>query len=216
MSGKEAWIAQQYELQAAQVIKNLESRHFEAYFCKNREEAAAKALSLIPSGSVVSWGGSVTVQEIGLIDKVYEAGFKVIDRDKAKSPEERAELMRQALLCDTFLAGVNAIAEEGILVNIDGVGNRVAATIFGPKSVILVAGINKVRKTLEDARSRARTYAAPANAQRVGAKNTPCALTGTCGNCKSADSICTFIVETRLCKPAKRIKVILVGENLGF
>jgi L-lactate utilization protein LutB len=216
MSGKEAWIAQLNELRAAQVVKNLELRHFEAYYCKNREEAAAKALSLIPPGAVVSWGGSVTVEETGIIGKVYEVGFKVIDRDKAKSPEERIELMRQSLLCDTFLASANAIAEEGILVNIDGVGNRVAATIFGPKSVIFVAGMNKVCKTLEDARSRARTYAAPANAQRVGAKNTPCALTGTCGNCKSADSLCSYIVETRLCKPAKRIKVILVGENLGF
>jgi L-lactate utilization protein LutB len=216
MREKDGWITQQYGLLGAQVIKNLESRHFEAYYCKDRDEAAVKALSLIPAGALVSWGGSVTLRETGIIDRVYEAGFKVIDRDKAKSPEEKFELGRQALLCDCFLAGINAIAEEGILVNIDGLGNRVAATIYGPKSVILVAGMNKVRKTLEDARSRARCYAAPVNVQRVGAKNTPCALTGSCGNCKSTESICTFIAETRLCKPAKRIKVILVGENLGF
>jgi L-lactate utilization protein LutB len=216
MPGKETWLAQMNELKAAQVVKNLESRHFEAYYCKSREEAAAKALSLIPAGSVVGWGGSITLQEIGLTDKVQEAGFKVIDRDKGKTPEERNELGRQCLLSDVFLVSANAIAEEGILVNIDGLGNRVAATIFGPKSVILVAGMNKVCKTLEDARSRARTYAAPANAQRVGAKNTPCSLTGSCANCKSADSICSFIAEIRLCRPAKRIKVILVGEDLGF
>jgi L-lactate utilization protein LutB len=216
MQTKDEWITQRYELLAAQVVKNLESRHFEAYYCKNREEAAAKALSLIPAGSLVSWGGSLTIQEIALIDKVYAAGFKVIDRDKAKSPEEKFELGRQALLSDCFLASANAIAEEGILVNVDGLGNRVAATIYGPKSVILVAGMNKIRPTLEDARSRARCYAAPVNARRVGVKNTPCALTGSCGNCKSAESICSFIAETRLCRPAKRIKVILVGESLGF
>ncbi|MDR1353744.1 MAG: lactate utilization protein [Treponema sp.] len=216
MQEKENWITRRYELLAAQVVKNLESRHFEAYYCKNREEAAAKALSLIPEGSLVSWGGSVTLQETGLIDKVYKAGFRVIDRDKAKSPEEKSELGRQALLCDCFLAGINAIAEEGVLVNIDGLGNRVAATIYGPKSVILTAGMNKVCKTLEDARSRARNCAAPFNARRVGTKNTPCAVSGSCGNCKSPESICTFTVETRLCRPEKRIKVILIGEDLGF
>jgi L-lactate utilization protein LutB len=216
MREKEGWITQQYRLLAAQVVKNLEARHFEAYYCKNREDAAAKALSLIPAGALVSWGGSVTLRETGIIDRIYGAGFRVIDRDKAKNPEEKAELGRQALLSDCFFASVNAIAEEGILVNIDGLGNRAAATIYGPKSVVLVAGMNKVRKTLEDARSRARCYAAPVNAQRIGVKNTPCALTGSCGNCKSADSICSFIVETRLCRPAGRIKVILVGEDLGF
>jgi L-lactate utilization protein LutB len=216
MQEKNEWITQQYGLLAAQMIKNLESRHFEAYYCKNREDAAAKALSLIPAGALVSWGGSVTLRETGIIDRIYEAGFKVIDRDKAKNPEEKFELGRQALLCDCFLAGINAITEDGILVNIDGLGNRVAATIYGPKNVILVAGMNKACKTLEDARSRVRRYAAPVNAQRVGVKNTPCALTGSCGNCKSPESICSFIVETRLSRPAKRIKVILVGENLGF
>jgi L-lactate utilization protein LutB len=216
MREKDGWITQQYGLLGAQVVKNLESRHFEAYYCKNREEAAVKALSLIPAGALVSWGGSVTLRETGIIDRIYEADFRVIDRDRAKNPEEKTDLGRQALLCDCFFASVNAIAEEGILVNIDGLGNRVAATIYGPKSVILVVGMNKVRKTLEDARSRARCYAAPVNARRVGTQNTPCALTGSCGNCKSADSICSFIVETRLCRPARRIKVILVGEDLGF
>ncbi|MDR3335876.1 MAG: lactate utilization protein [Treponema sp.] len=216
MLGREESIIKKYELQGALTVKNLEGRHFEAYYCKDRKEAAEKALSLLTPGSSVSWGGSVTVEETGVTGMLYEKGFKVIDRDKAKTPEERLELMRQALLCDAFFAGINALSEDGVLINIDGTGNRVAPILFGPKSVILITGMNKVCKTPEDARARARTYAAPVNAQRIGAQNTPCALTGSCGDCKSPGCICSYIVEIRQSKPAGRIKVILVGEELGL
>jgi L-lactate utilization protein LutB len=145
-----------------------------------------------------------------------EKGYKVIDRDKAASPEERTELMRQALLCDTYLTGTNALTEDGQLVNVDGNGNRVAAMTFGPKQVIVVAGMNKVQKTLETACARARTIAAPVNVQRFQDLKTPCNETGACADCLSPDSICSFIVHTRLCKPKGRIKVILIGKDLGF
>jgi L-lactate utilization protein LutB len=145
-----------------------------------------------------------------------EKGYKVIDRDKAASPEERVEFMRQALLCDTYLTGTNAVTEDGQLVNVDGNGNRVAAMTFGPKQVIVVAGMNKIAKTLEDAAVRARTVAAPANMQRFPALKTPCNETGACGDCVNQDSICTYIVRTRLCKPKGRIKVILIGKDLGL
>jgi L-lactate utilization protein LutB len=216
MLGKEDSIIKKYELQGALTVKNLEGRYFEAYYCKNRKEAAEKALSLLTPGSSVSWGGSVTVEETGITGMLYEKGFKVIDRDKAKTPGERLELMRQALLCDTFFAGINALSEDGVLINIDGTGNRVAPMLFGPKNVILITGMNKVCKTPEDARARARTYAAPVNAQRVGVQDTACALTGSCGNCNSPGCICSYIVEIRQSKPAGRIKVILVGEDLGL
>jgi L-lactate utilization protein LutB len=124
--------------------------------------------------------------------------------------------MRQALLCDTFLSGSNALSEDGQLVNIDGFGNRVAAMTFGPRQVIVVAGMNKVVKTLDDAVTRARTIAAPLNAQRFPNLKTPCNETGACANCLSPDSVCSFIVTTRLCKPAGRIKVILIGKDFGF
>jgi L-lactate utilization protein LutB len=122
---------------------------------------------LIPEKSSVSWGGSVTIHEIGLIDRIYQTNLTIIDRDKAKTIEERYDLMRQSLLCDTYLTSANAISEDGIFVNIDGVGNRVAAITFGPKSIIMIIGMNKVCKSVEDARSRARNYAAPTNAHRV-------------------------------------------------
>lgn len=203
-------------LLAPKLIKALESRKFEAYYCKNAQEAADKALSLIPAGSTVSWGGSVTLRQIGLLDHVNSGGYGVIDRDRANSPEERIELMRKALLSDVYLTSVNAVSEDGILVNVDNLGNRVAALTFGPKSVIVVAGMNKVCKTADDAEVRARTYAAPVNAARLSLKETPCAVTGSCADCKTDECICSTVVKTRMCKIAGRIKVILVGEPLGY
>jgi len=199
----------------AEVVKVLNERFFEAWYFDERALAIEKIISLIPKTDVVSWGGSMTVSELGIQERLSNLGFNLLDRDKASSSEERMELMRKALLCDTFLTSANAISEDGCLVNIDGFGNRVAAIMFGPKQVIVAAGINKVVKTLDDALTRAQTVSAPMNMQRFLLK-TPCAETGSCRNCHSADSICRHIVTTRLCKPAGRIKVILIGESLGF
>ncbi|MDR3161223.1 MAG: lactate utilization protein [Spirochaetaceae bacterium] len=204
-----------YDKLGPKVVTALRSRGFEAWYFESPEAGTEQFFSLIPKTDVVSWGGTMTAQELRLMDMLYEKGYQVIDRDKASSPEERTERMRQALLCDTFVAGTNALSEDGQLVNIDGIGNRTAAMIFGPKQVIIVAGMNKVVRTLDDAMVRARTVAAPINMQRFSGK-TPCGETGACGNCLSADSICTFIVTTRRCKPAGRIKIILIGKDLGF
>jgi L-lactate utilization protein LutB len=200
----------------AKVVKALQNRRFEAWYVDSPGEAADKVLSLIPKTDTVSWGGSLTVAGLGIQDRLVKEGYQVLDRDTAKSPGERMEMMRRALLCDTYLTGSNAISEDGQLVNIDGNGNRVAAMIFGPKQVIVVAGMNKVAKTLEDACVRARTIAAPLNQQRFPGQKSPCNETGSCANCVVPDSICTFIVHTRLCKPVGRIKVVLVGADLGL
>ncbi|MDR1506649.1 MAG: lactate utilization protein [Treponema sp.] len=197
-------------------VKALEARHFEAWYCEEAEEAADKVFSLIPKDHVVSWGGSMTAEALGLYARAAKTGYTLINRDAAKSPEEKVERMRQALLCDTFLMGTNAISEDGILVNIDGNGNRVAALCYGPKQVIVVAGMNKVVKTLDDAVSRSRNLAAPLNVQRFSSMKTPCSITGACGDCRGTESICCQFVITRLCKPAGRIKVILTGSDLGF
>ena len=202
-------------LLAKTVIANLEKRHFEAYYCPTSAEALQKALELMPEGSSVGWGGSVTIQDIGLTKAVHEKNYTVIDRDLAKSPEEAAELQRKCLLTDYFLTSTNAISEDGILVNIDGNGNRLAAMCFGPKNVIVVCGMNKVAQNLDAAISRARFTAATINAGRFDIK-TPCKATGKCHNCISPDSICSKILITRTCRPVNRIKVILVGEELGF
>ena len=198
----------------AKVVKAMESRHFEAYYCGTREDALKKALELIPEGSVVAWGGSVTMNEIGLSEALHNGKYQLIDRDAAP-PEERRKLMRQGLLADYFISGANAVSEDGEIVNIDGNGNRVGAIVYGPDHVVIIAGMNKVVKTLEDAVRRARTIAAPINKQRFGG-TTPCAKTGSCGDCKAEDCICCQVLITRVCRPAGRIKVILVGEELGF
>lgn len=197
-----------------QVVKALEARHFEAYYCATKEEAREKILSLIPKSDTVSWGGSATMEALGIIDSVRKSN-NVIDRDTAKNPEEKVDLMRKSLLCDTYLCGTNAMSEDGILVNVDGNGNRVAAMTYGPKNVIVAVGVNKIVKTEADAISRARNIAAPINAQRFGLE-TPCNKTGECGNCKLTQSICCYMVTTRLCRPAKKIKVVIIGEAMGF
>ena len=197
------------------LVKNLKNRHFDAYYCETREEALEKALSLIPEGDTVGWGGTVTCQQIGLIDAVRAGKYNVMDRDACETPQDREELMRRTLLSDTFLTGANAISMDGQMVNIDGNGNRVAAIVYGPKQVIVVAGMNKVTDTLDAAITRARTVAAPMNQQRFGHPN-PCGKTGICGDCKSETCICNHILVTRHCRPVGKIKFILVGEDLGF
>jgi uncharacterized protein YuzE len=198
------------------VVKALEARHFDACYCADIPEAVEKVFSLIPQDHVISWGGSMTAKAMNLYEEIDRRGYKTINRDAAKSPEEKIELMRQGLLCDTFLSGTNALTEDGILVNIDGNGNRVAAMCWGPRQVLIVSGINKVVKTLDDAIARARNLAAPLNAQRFPAAKTPCNSTGECAACTGTDTICAQFLVTRVCKPAGRIKVILIGKDLGF
>lgn len=208
-------LALRYDKQGPQVVLALQKRHFEAYYCATIEEAMEKAMELIPENHVVSWGGSETIKEMGLLDRVKQQ-HTVIDRDTAKTPEERMEIMRKALLCDTFLMSSNAISEDGQLVNIDGNGNRVAAMCYGPKSVIVIAGMNKVVKTAADAMQRARTIAAPSVVQRFPLIKTPCYSQGCCQDCLSPESACAYLVTTRVCRPAHRIKVILIGEIIGL
>lgn len=205
----------QYDKAGPKVAEALNKRHFEAYYCPDRAAAVEKVLELISPEDTVSWGGTLTVDELGLKDLLRARGQKLIDRDTAKDAQERQQMLKQALTCDTFLMGSNAISADGQLVNIDGTGNRVAALCFGPTQVVVVAGMNKVAGDLDGAMRRAREVAAPMNAQRFPLK-TPCVANGLCGDCKGPDSICAQIVTTRLCKPAGRIKVVLVGEDLGF
>lgn len=205
-----------YDVLGPRVVEALEKRHFEAYYCSSSEEVLPLLLSLIPKDHVVSWGGSETLVSLGAFDAVLAAGYKAIDRRTAKSPEEKVELMRHGLLCDTFLMSANAISEDGCLVNIDGEGNRVAALIYGPKNVIVVAGMNKVTRDAEAAVSRARNVAAPMVIQRFPTLKTPCIASGSCADCQSDDCICSFITVTRRCRHEGRIKVILVGEDMGF
>jgi len=204
-----------YEKRAQRLIKNLQSRHFDAYYCDSKEAALEKALELIPKGATVGWGGAMSAEQIGLIAALNEGEYNTIDRDKAPTPAEREKAMKQCLMADVFVAGANALSMDGQMDSIDGNGNRVAALVYGPDSVVIVAGMNKVVDSLEDAVRRARTVAAPSNKQRF-ALQTPCEVTGTCADCKSDGCICNQILITRNCKPAGRIKFVIVGEELGL
>lgn len=198
------------------VCEALEKRGFEAYYFESAEEAREKILGMIAPDASVGYGGSLTVNALGLKEALRERGNTMCDRDLAQSPEEKKAIEHAALNADWFLMGANAISEDGQLINIDGIGNRVAALIYGPENVLVVSGMNKVVKTLDDAWSRARNTAAPENMARFTGLQTPCAITGSCSDCLSPDCICNQLVHTRRCKPPKRIKVILIGEDFGL
>lgn len=204
-----------YDKRGQKLVNSLKSRHFDAVYCATKEEALAAALQHIPEGATVGWGGAASARQIGLMDAVNSGNYHAIDRDACKTLEERDQAARDAMFADVFLTGANALSLDGQMVNIDGSGNRVSAIIYGPKKVLVIAGMNKVCDTLDDAVTRARTVAAPINQQRFLLDN-PCSVTGSCADCKSKSCICNHIVITRHCRPEGRITFILVGEELGF
>ena len=203
-----------FALTAKSIIKELEKRNMEGYFCESSEEAVKTVLSLLPENATVSWGGSETIKECGLMDALQNGNYNLLDRSKV-SPEEYREFYSKVVMADAFFMSSNAITENGELVNIDGAANRLACLLHGPQSVYVIVGMNKLVSDVDAAIGRIRNTACPANTLRLNRK-TPCALTGKCGDCYSQESICSQIVVTRRSTQPKRIKVILVAENLGY
>ncbi|MBR5712241.1 MAG: lactate utilization protein [Lachnospiraceae bacterium] len=199
-------------LLAQKVIRGLETRNMQGYYAETKEEALSMALELIPEGSSVGMGGCMSAQEIGLTEELRNGKYDFIDRDN--TPNKR-EAMLATYDADVFVSSVNAMTEDGVLINIDGNANRVSAIAQGPKYVVFIVGMNKICPDVDSAMKRARNIAAPVNAQRFGL-NTPCTRTGSCMNCKAADTICCQILITRYSRHAERIHVILVNEDLGF
>ena len=200
---------------AEHIIKNLNTRSIAGYYADSKAEALKIALDLIPEGSTVGWGGSASISEIGLKQAICEGDYQVINRDICKTPEEKREAELKCFDSDFFLASSNAVTQDGILVNVDKFANRIAAIAFGPRNVILVIGMNKVVKTVEEAVSRAQNEAGSINAVRLNTQ-TPCRNTGLCYDCKGAKSNCCQFLVTRSSGVEGRIKVILVNEDLGF
>ena len=205
-------IVKRNDLLAQKVIKGLASRNMTGYYAHDKEEAVKIALGLIPEGSTVTMGGGMSVHETGLVEELKKGNYDFIDRD---AMEDKRAAMLAAYDADFFLSSVNAMTEDGVLVNIDGNANRVSAIAQGPKKVIFIVGMNKICSDTDGAMKRARNVAAPINAQRFGL-DTPCAKTGSCMNCKSPDTICCQFLITRYSKHAGRIHVILVNDALGF
>ncbi|MDO4475560.1 MAG: lactate utilization protein [Lachnospiraceae bacterium] len=204
-----------YENQAAQIIKKLEKRRMEGYYCADIESAKQKVLELIGEGrKSVAYGGSMTIDQCGLKDSIAAAGHELIIRENYTTPEQQKECKAKQVNADTFLMSTNAITMDGELINIDGRGSRVSFLIYGPDQVIVLAGMNKLAVDVKEGMKRVRNVAAPANTVRLNC-NTPCAKTGFCADCLP-NSICCEIVVTRCSAVPGRIKVVLVGEELGY
>ncbi|MBQ9678173.1 MAG: lactate utilization protein [Prevotella sp.] len=201
---------------AERMIKNLNRRNMEAFYCPTGEEAVKKVSELIADGSTVTWGGSMTVRDLGIPDALRERGtLEVLDRDLTDDRAEIEQIYLRAFTADVYLTSANAISEDGVIVNVDGNGNRVAAITWGPKKVIFIIGLNKVAQTVEAALARARGTASPINAQRFDIK-TPCQIDGMCHNCNSPESVCSYVHFLRNSRNKGRHVVVLVGEDLGY
>lgn len=202
---------------AKDIIANLEKRRMEGSYAATADQAKEEILGMIPKGAVVFRCGSMTAVGMGLWEAIGNlSGVEVIDPYReGLSPEQGLEQRRRGMTADVMIASSNAITLDGKLVNLDGMGNRVAAMTFGPRKVILVVGMNKVAPDLSTAMERVKHYAAPVNAIRLGIP-TPCVETGLCSDCRSPQRICNMwsIIEGHMVKG--RIHVKLVGENLGY
>ncbi len=194
----------------------LRRNNMEAYLADDRAGAAVLVKSLLQEGDTVSVGGSVSLDECGILELLRGGGYRFLDRyAPGLTREQQEELFRQSFFADAYLCSSNAVTENGELYNVDGNSNRVAAMTFGPKSVILVVGANKIVRDLEEAGRRVREIAAPANCKRLGCA-TPCAATGQCADCKGDGRICCTTVIHQKQRVKGRIKVILVAEPLGY
>lgn len=197
------------------IIMNLKKRNIEAFCYENSKAMVEDILTKIPAGSSVSWGGSESLKECGLMDAIQNGSYTLIDRFSAKTAEEKRELYGKAVMADVYLMSTNAITYDGELINIDGVGNRLACLMHGSKEVFIIAGMNKFVGSIDEGIHRIENIAAPANVQRLN-RNTPCHALGKCTHCFSEESVCSHTVITRRNPHPGRIKVFLVPENLGY
>lgn len=211
MSHKQNALAKQAET----IIHNLSKRNMEGCYFPTAADCTQAILKEMPEGSVIGWGGSESVKESGLMDAIHNGNYELIDRSSAKTPEESRQLYAKTVLADYYLMSTNAITLDGELINIDGNGNRVACLIQGPAHVILVVGMNKVVTDVESGIARVRNMASPANAIRLN-RNLACAATGVCHDCLSPECFCNQLVITRRSMHNGRIKVYLIGEDLGY
>ncbi|KEH97871.1 lactate utilization protein [Clostridium massiliodielmoense] len=204
------------EIIGEKVVKALKENYFDAIYFEKKEDAAKYILDNVKIGANVGFGGSVTVQELDIKDKIKKMDTKILDHgDSSLTPEEKLNVKRAQLTSDLFLCSSNAITMNGELVNIDGAGNRVAAMTFGPKKVIVVAGINKIVTDEKSAFERIEVLAAPKNTKRL-SKSTPCTKTGVCMNCKNEDRICRIYSVIKRKPMGANMTVVIIGEEMGY
>lgn len=198
-------------------IENLKRNNFDAYYVENKEEAVKLIDTFIENGDVVTFGGSMTLFETGVMEYLKnKTDIEFLDRNKeGNTLEDIDNIYHKAFTSDKYFTSTNAITEDGYLYNVDGNSNRISAMMFGPKNVIVVSGYNKIVKTKEDAVDRVRNLVAPKNAKRLNV-NTLCAKTGKCMDCMSKDRICCNYAFFGKQRHQKRIKVIIIGEEYGY
>ncbi|MBP2626194.1 MAG: hypothetical protein H6Q68_905 [Firmicutes bacterium] len=213
MSELKAW---HNEIIGTKTVAALVKNNFQATYCQTKQEAVEQVLALIPAEGTVGVGGSWTVGELGVLDKLAARGNTMYNHNLPNlSAETKIELRRKQLTCDVFLTGTNAVTMDGRLVNTDGVGNRVASMIFGPKKVVIVVGVNKIVKDIAEAERRIQLYASPINNKRLNTPN-PCVRTGECMDCQGPTRICNVTTIMNKRPVLTEMHVIVVGEDLGF
>ena len=202
---------------AEKIVKSLVKRGFGAHYAKTAEEAKEIVLSMIPEGATVIFNGSQTLEQIGVKPYIRDSGkYDLLDPyEPGIDPAEGLARRRKGMSAQVMISSTNAITEDGVLVNVDGMGNRVAGMIFGPEKVILAIGMNKVEKDVHAAWRRMRDIAAPMNNKRLELNN-PCTETGFCQDCKSPSRICNYFTVIERCFIKERIQVVLIGRNLGY
>lgn len=208
-----AWVN---EIKIQNTIKALENNNMKGYLAKNKDELINIINTLTNEGDTVSCGGSMTLFESNVIDYLRSGRFNFLDRYEGNlTKEDLKNLYRKTFSSDVFFTSTNAITENGELYNVDGNGNRVAAMLYGPDKVIVVVGVNKIVKDINEAVERNKNIAAPANAKRLDT-NTPCKITGYCMDCRSLDRICCEYTVIKRQRTADRIHVIFLNESFGY
>lgn len=200
---------------ATTVIKNLSRRNMEGYWCESSQDAIRLITQMIPAGDSIAWGGSETFKQTGMKAALESGTYRLLDRSAATCADEQRKLWRERADADWFFMSTNALTCNGELVNIDGNGDRLALLVHGPRHVIVLAGMNKIVADVDAGIKRVRTVACPANAARLHT-NTPCEITGVCAACHTEQCMCCQEVITRHSRQTGRIKVVLIGEELGY
>ncbi|MDY6012120.1 lactate utilization protein [Clostridium sp.] len=204
------------EMKINRTIEALKKNNMNGYYAKNRDEVIELIKDIVSEGSKVAVGGSETLSELGILEHLRSGRYDFLDRYKeGLTREEVTNIFKQSFLADAYLSSCNAITENGELYNVDGNGNRVAAMLYGPDKVIVICGINKIVKDVDEAIKRNREISAPMNAKRLN-KKTPCAKVGYCMNCNSPERICNEYTLIKKQRSSERMHVIFLNENLGY
>lgn len=207
------WVEEQ---RIKRTMENLQKNNMEAYFVEDNSALIEKISELVKEGDTISVGGSMTLFETGVIEFLRKGKFNFLDRyEEGLKSDDIKDIYRKTFSADAYFVSSNAVTENGELYNVDGNGNRVAAMIYGPDNVIVIVGVNKIVRDVQEAIARNKKYAAPANAKRLN-RDTPCAKVGYCMDCSSSQRICNDYVLIRRQGQKGRIKVIIVGKELGY